>query len=393
MAAAPVRIGLLWHSANSGNLGVAALTVANISIARQVALELGIEPRFVIVGMRDYGVSYVDALDVSSFLIDTRSLLQPGGYWSVLRDLDCVLDIGAGDSFAGIYGPKRFGFIWLSKMMAFARRLPILLSPQTIGPFEGAYKTLAGMAMKRAEAVVARDKPSLQVIRELAPKAKAVLATDVAFALPFEDRSGERGDRRNGRIRVGVNVSGLLFTDAEAGRNRFGMQIDYAAYTRALLGALAERSDVDLHLVPHATARNLPDDDDGRIADRMAAEFPDAIRVPDFSSPSEAKSYMSSLDFMVAGRMHACIGCFSAGVPVLPVAYSRKFSGLFGSLGYDWMIPTRGMGTEQAVAFSIDALAKRDRLREQEARGMAQIEELLENYRVELRALFRKVAR
>lgn len=33
--------------------------------------------------------------------------------------------------------------------------------------------------------------------------------------------------------------------------------------------------------------------------------------------------------------MHACIAALSSGVPVLPMAYSRKFKGLFGTLGYD----------------------------------------------------------
>ena len=36
-----ITIGLLWHSLNSGNLGVGALTLANASIARRVATELG----------------------------------------------------------------------------------------------------------------------------------------------------------------------------------------------------------------------------------------------------------------------------------------------------------------------------------------------------------------
>ena len=37
----------------------------------------------------------------------------------------------------------------------------------------------------------------------------------------------------------------------------------------------------------------------------------------------------------MGARMHACIAAFSSGVPVVPMAYSRKFEGLFGSLGYD----------------------------------------------------------
>jgi hypothetical protein len=49
-----------------------------------------------------------------------------------------VLDIGAGDSFTDIYGPKRFAYLWLTKAMAIARRRPLVLSPQTIGPFSKA---------------------------------------------------------------------------------------------------------------------------------------------------------------------------------------------------------------------------------------------------------------
>jgi polysaccharide pyruvyl transferase WcaK-like protein len=32
--------------------------------------------------------------------------------------------------------------------------------------------------------------------------------------------------------------------------------------------------------------------------------------------------------------MHACIAAFSSGVPTVPISYSRKFIGLFESLGY-----------------------------------------------------------
>src|SRR3546814_2882687 len=105
---------------------------------------------------------------------------------------------------------------------------------------------------------------------------------------------------------------------------------------RAFVRGLTARKDVEVHLISHATSNRDVRDDDGQAADRFAAEFPGTIRVPDFAGPCEAKSYISSLDYLVAGRMHACIAAFSSGTPVMPVAYSRKFSGLFGTLGYDF---------------------------------------------------------
>lgn len=382
----PIRVGLLWHSPSSGNLGVGALTLANLAIARGVARDMGLEPRFVVMGMREANRSYLPVSEAEHYPIDTRRLLSPSGFWRAVGDVDGVLDIGAGDSFADIYGLKRFGFLWLTKMMTVARGKPLLLSPQTIGPFtRQPYKLLAKRALNRATSVVARDEMSLAALRELAPKAKGVLATDVAFALPYTNRSAERG---GARLRVGVNVSGLLFNEAESGRNRFGLGVNYADLTRRLLAALTERPDVEVHLVTHALSASDSWDDDGRVADRLAEAYPGAVRAPDFDGPSEAKSYISSLDFLVAGRMHACIAAFSTGTPVVPVAYSRKFTGLFGMLGYRWLVPVSGLSEQEALDFILDGLERRNDMAKDEAAGMEKVGALLDAYRAELREAF-----
>ena len=184
----------------------------------------------------------------------------------------------------------------------------------------------------------------------------------------------------------------MLFSEALSGRNRFGLSVDYARFTRDLIGALLARGDCEVHLIAHATSAGDPGDDDGHRADALAAEFPGAIRVPDFAGPSEAKSYISGLDLLVAGRMHACIGAFSSGTPVVPVAYSRKFSGLFGLLGYEAMIPVTGMTTDAATAFVLDAIERRDALAAAEQAGMARVAGLLDAYRELLAALFTEVA-
>lgn len=378
-----IRVGLLWHSASAGNLGVGALTAANIAIVKEVAAAMGLSPEFVIFGMRESGASYID--DVENFIVDFRSLLSPRGYWRALEDIDCVLDIGAGDSFADIYGAKRFAFLWLTKMIARARGVPLLLSPQTIGPFtKPGYRPFARSALNAATAVVARDQISLDVLKELAPRAKAKLAVDVAFALPFEDRSAER---HGSKIRVGVNVSGLLFSEAEQGRNRFQLGFDYASLMRRFIADMGRRSDVEVHLITHANHVSSSDDD-RVVADRLAKEFPFTVRAPEFVSPSDAKSYISGLDFLTAGRMHACIAAFSSLTPVVPIAYSRKFIGLFGLLGYEALVPVRGMSEDQALDFLNDCLARRDELAKAELKGLGEVERLLDVYRGELKGLF-----
>jgi colanic acid/amylovoran biosynthesis protein len=389
--AGAISIGLLWHSVNSGNLGVGALTISNLLLARQAAAAAGLSPHFRVLGFVDPGVTpYVAGDDIDVLPLNARAMIPGGTYWRALANLDCILDIGGGDSFTDIYGPKRFGYLWLTKAMAIARRVPLALSPQTIGPFTHQPQTwLAAEAMKRTAFVVARDPMSLEVSRQMAPGAHVIQAVDVAFALPFKLRT--KSD--DSQIEIGLNVSGLLFNGGYSGANEFGMQVDYAAYTRRLITTLLERPNVSVQLICHVNSDALPQDDDGRVADRLATEFPGVVRVPDFPSPSAAKSYISGLDFLVAGRMHACIAAFSSRVPVVPVAYSRKFTGLFdGVLGYPHLVPVHGLDTDGALAFTLDRIERQADLRADIARGQLHIEALLERYKVELAGLFSRVA-
>ena len=139
-------------------------------------------------------------------------------------------------------------------------------------------------------------------------------------------------------MKVGLNVSGLLMNGGYTGRNEFGLQTDYPALVRDIIRHfLAHPAGCELHLVPHVIVRggSMALEDDLRASTALQAEFPALRLAPDFASPSAAKSYIAGLDFFMGARMHACIAAFSSGVPVVPMAYSRKFAGLFGSLGYD----------------------------------------------------------
>ena len=89
--AGTVAIGLLWHSANSGNLGVGALTVSNLALARQAAAQVGLRPRFRILGFVDPGAApYVVDADVEVLPLNAKAMLPGSRYWRSLADLDCV---------------------------------------------------------------------------------------------------------------------------------------------------------------------------------------------------------------------------------------------------------------------------------------------------------------
>ena len=189
-------------------------------------------------------------------------------------------------------------------------------------------------------------------------------------------------------------MSGLLFNRGYGGDNAFGLQVDYAALMRDLIAKLSARSDVKVHLFSHVVAPDLPQDDDGPVADRLAADFAGVERVANFASPSAAKSFISGMDFVVSGRMHACIAAYSSGVPVVPIAYSRKFSGLFeGVLGYFHAVPVTGLSTEAALAHILDALANRDKLAAEIEIGNRKVAAALDRYRTVIRDLLQGVTK
>lgn len=388
---ATIRIGLLWHSANSGNLGVGALTVGNMRIAREVAQAAGLTPEFTIFCLRDRGPSYIDGAAV--YWLDARTMLDPRGYATAVAGMDCVLDIGAGDSFTDIYPLRRYKWIVLGKVIALLRGRPLLFSPQTIGPFAGetaakrALNRLARWTMRRARAVVVRDMKSADAVRAEVPGIEPVYAVDVAFALPWDP-----APPRTGPLRIGLNVSGLLWNGGHTGRHEFGLGYDYKALTSALIDALLARGDSTIELICHVNDFGS-NEDDGRVADEIAARWPMLVRVPDFASPSAAKSHIARLDFLVGARMHACIAAFGSGVAVVPVSYSRKFEGLFGSLGYERLVPFTGMGTAAALASILDAFDHRADLKAEVDAGLVHVAARLDAYRMILDRLFHEVSR
>jgi polysaccharide pyruvyl transferase WcaK-like protein len=381
-----INVGLLWHAASAGNLGIGALTVGNIALARAAAARAGVLPHFTIFTAREGGDPYVADADIALRSITGRYMASPSGFLADLRTLDVMLDISGGDSFADIYSDKRFAYMVATKAATILAGKPLILSPQTIGPFSRQpHSMIAGWICNRAAMVFARDPLSMTVLQKLSPEAKAQQVIDVAFALPF-DRPAPRGD---GGIDVGLNVSALLMS----GDNSFGLSVDYPALTRQLIAAFAARPGVRVHLVPHVIAPETPNEDDAATADALLAEFPQLVRHPDFTSPGDAKSFISGLDFLVGARMHATIAAYSSGVPVVPISYSRKFEGLFGGLDYPWLVPVKGPDTEAATAYIMDAFDQRAQLRTDIARGGAIVSAGLENYTAALAEQFRLAAR
>jgi polysaccharide pyruvyl transferase WcaK-like protein len=377
---------------SSGNLGVGALTESQISILTKVAGQVGLSLRIVVMGTGQRSLpALAEELAAHGHTLDNQPVrIYRRAFGEQAARCDLVLDIGEGDSFATIYGFKRFFFYWLSKNRVLNAGVPLVLSPQTIGPFDSALaRAMARQVMKRCAKVFARDQLSRDYLAELGLDAVLADATDVAFALPFTRL--DHGP--TAKVRVGINVSGLLFSGGYTGDNQFSLSIDYPATMRQLVAAFHAMPGVEVHLVSHVIEPHRPVEDDVAAAKTLAAEFPGVLLAPVFTRPSEAKSYIAGLDFFTGARMHACIAALSSGVPVVPMAYSRKFNGLFGTLGYPRLADCKVDTQDQVVAKVLDAFAQRALVQQEVAAALASVQQRLQRYEGCLAEQFRRLVR
>lgn len=324
-----LSIGLLWQSLRCCNLGNGALALSHISMLNHAARRAGRPVSIrVIENGGDYWYPPDDDNVTDEVLTEPHAQALPGTQlWRAVAECDVVLDLGNGDLFSDIYGLDYFYLVTCHRIAALAQRVPLVLSPQTIGPFRQDHlKPLVKQLSERCEKVFTRDTESRLLLEELGV-AGVEQCVDVAFRLPFTRPQVTPGRK----INLGLNVSGLLYHDATTGRFGFGLKEDYRTLIRTLISTLNSHPDVSLVLVPHVVGGE--DAADTGICKQLSREFALPM-APEFASPVEAKNFIAGLDALIASRMHATIAAVSSGVPAIPLAYSRKFRGVLRSVDY-----------------------------------------------------------
>lgn len=341
---------------NNGNRGCVALSYTSIYLIDKVLSEAGIEYKLFLPdsGFREQGTYNISVNGKEVSYTSIRHALSDNGIKGTLKnyahyrdyktsrkiykEADFILDIGQGDSFADIYGVNRFNGINLIHREAIKYHKPYCLLPQTIGPFKNeAIQDEAVKAITRADMVMARDKQSYDYTKEIAPDQKHLKEyIDVAFFLPYTKQQFDKN-----YIHVGLNISALLWHGGYTQDNQFGLKDDYQTCVCNIIAYFLKQPNVKLHLIPHVVGSERGVENDYAVSFDLQKEYnhPNLILAPLFLSPVDAKNYISGMDFFMGARMHSTIAAFSSGVPVVPMAYSRKFNGLFiDTLDYNHLV-------------------------------------------------------
>lgn len=263
---------------------------------------------------------------------------------------DMAFNLCGGDGYTDIYGFGRLmaesQLAWVAKM----KGIPMIYSPQTIGPFQTKKgKVLAKLTLKKVKHIYVRDHSSYECCKALKISDKTTEVIDVAFALPYQ-----KNNILNKKLKVGINVSGLLYNGGYNRKNYFGLRFDYKDFINRLLEILCSDKGIQVYLIAHVNSYDNLIEDDYRICKQLSEKY-GCVLAPRFESPIEAKSYIAAMDIFSGARMHSTIAAMSSGVPVIPIAYSRKFNGLYSSLNYRWLIDAKAdLTIDRAISLFLE---------------------------------------
>ena len=343
-----INIGLFGIALNSNNFGVTALGVTQVRLISQLCEKNGIE--YIIIIFSGENLSENDELSefVNFDYIRTHEIvrLRTGIHgWknlsSEIKKCDIIIDLTYGDSFSDIYGIKNFILYCIPKIISIKNRIPLIIGPQTIGPYYSRVsKVISKKVLNASNAIYVRDHISKKQIEQMCIQVNAVQTSDLAMELPYNNtRYMMNNEYRN----AGFNISQLLWNN---NMGNIQLTIDYHVLVESVIDLLANNG-YKVHLIAHVYDRTSYNE--YSLIKTIHEKFPETVVAPEFSSPMDAKSYISKMDVFIGSRMHATIAAISSGVPVIPLSYSRKFEGLFKSIGYDCCIDCTTLSNDNVI--------------------------------------------
>lgn len=359
----------------NGNRGCVALSISTMFLIDRILTERAIEYEFYLPdsGCKEGQIYHYPVLDKElkfhaiSYPFDfslkgiARQILrskQNVHNIAVFKNANYIFDIGQGDSFSDIYGKERFDSIDHIHRLAMNMKKPYCLLPQTIGPFaDGIIKREANKSIRNSNLVMARDRQSYNyVLKNVSEQKHVDEYVDVAFFLPYHRRMFDKN-----YVHVGLNISALLWNGGYTRDNQFGLRTDYQHLVHSIIDYFLSLENVKVHLIPHVVLGEHDVENDYEVSCKLYNEYdnPNLLLSEFFLGPIEAKNYISGMDFFLGARMHSTIAAFSSGVPVVPMAYSRKFNGLFiDTLDYPHMVDMK-VDSEERILESICELFER----------------------------------
>lgn len=411
------RVALFGAAPDTPNMGVSALFFSTVSgIARflndvefvvfdnglgereeRLNLPSGKAVRLICFGARG-GHRYHRAENLASMLFASRlgalgARLNEG--IRLVDTCDAVVDASGGDSFSDIYGMARFNNVCRPKVIAVNRNKPLILLPQTYGPYSASKATAkAASATRGARMAWARDQNSYENLKNLLgerfDKNIHRCGVDMAFSLPATPAAELLDPSLQSWLAnsapdiplVGFNVSGLIYNDPDSAIKRYGFKANYRQLVFAFIKMVLTETSARVVLISHVMDQPGHYESDfgacAHLAEQLGERYSDRVAIaPACLNQSQAKWLISNMDWFCGTRMHSTIAGLSSGVPTAAISYSDKTKGVFDTCGQRAQVfDPRVLDDEGIVNGLWQAYLNRDRSRQSLALFLPDVREI-----------------
>lgn len=284
------------------------------------------------IGGNDYKLMTVNVFFVEKWLLDKLNVLIPfTRFRRTIKNISYIAAINGGDGFSDIYNTQTFLSRLKEIRIAMQRNIPLIMLPQTIGPFEHPQnRKIADKILRYANKIFVRDDKFVPELNKMGLKYEQT--KDLSAYMQPEPWNIDIKPKS-----IGINVSGLAYSNSF--RTLSGQFDAYPELIDRLICHFRDKGHT-VYLIPHSYHYGIPEpNNDDMVACRAAYEkLSDKSNVvfvdKDLISP-QVKYVISKMSFFIGTRMHANFAAIYSGVPVFGLAYSYKFDGAFTANGLD----------------------------------------------------------
>jgi polysaccharide pyruvyl transferase WcaK-like protein len=307
------------------------------SLRRYTAAEDIARPRRVLRKLLVAAVVLAVALGLGRPAATVGRLILPAevaGELCAIASADLVVSLGGGylHGGAGLGYDLSIGFLLLPLWLANRFGVPVVLGPQSYGPFPTRFQRIAiRRVLSRAHAVSTREDISRSMLLEVGVPER-VLRRDVDSAFAFNGDAG-----RDWRAELGIpGGARLLVMTMRAYLAPAAQEVYERQMAEAITRILKAHERAYVVLAPQVTCEFQQDDD--RLVNRRVAagvQSPRLLMVDDASVDHRGVfGLYGSADLTIATRFHSAIFSLSQCVPCVVLSYANKGLGIMRDLGF-----------------------------------------------------------
>jgi|HigsolmetaAR202D_1030399.scaffolds.fasta_scaffold02532_11 Uncharacterized conserved protein len=250
--------------------------------------------------------------------------------------------------------------------MALSTNAPVVLAPQSIGPFRSnLWAALTGSLLRRVQRIYVREEHSWKTVVERlgVPRQTVELAVDMALYGFESDQARAEEELRKYELTPGSYLAATVIdwyfpksVDPGAARERYIRAL--AGVMRRLWTAHGIRT---LLLKQVEAAAGVPGDD--AVLNAVQNLAGEAVVVPPENYPPEVmQALIGASAAFLGSRMHSSVFAMQQGVPFVGIGYLPKTHGIMSMFGLgDYVCPIEEVSEDILYGMLVSAMSDRER--------------------------------